>query len=995
MTVQVFGFNKNSLLGYSQKPNQWVNEIIESDIWSFPNVNWVEIVANKKTDSIGLTQNGDLYLNKSGSCSIQKIETFEKFSEIAAGGFHFLAVSKDRSKVYSWAYNFVGSKYGSLGHGKNIFFCEPTEIKYFTNLNVNIKQIVCGEKSSFVLLENNELYHFGFCGDHLPYFHQKNFSDETFRKKRNHPLIYYSPQKIMSNRKLIPKPNTMNYFISLNEKNDIITHFSSSQSHQKHIRYPSASIHLNFNIKKITMGYYSNFLLTDAGKVYSCGRSPYNGLKKDSQSTFQEITTLPIIIDIYSVNYYTVCIDEYGYLHCMGNKKYYPPFPKTTTEQVRSPFRIDLTKCKLSFVGEYLCCYILNYENKLHEKKVYDLYPKYQLKDPNFIELIKKPTKLLNINFKKMKINQNILIKIEDKLMALCFLSNKLGFLLLSGEILHSIKKKTKNFIQIEAPDEDMTQTDFCLNVSKAFYDESAKLLYLIYFDKHNKLCLIRYSIKKRTKADLEYNKKSLMMNNKKFTRKIDEKISNFLFKSRQNIIILTTFKGKIYYIDIAMKEVYAIPLKMYLPILPNRVSLFGEDELIYFVTFERGLFYLDEYFNLIKITAVNSEISPIFTSLDNSLLFSYQKSLHLILNQKEYWVFDFKKKQWTISPTYFRFPIYSHTLIQGQLFFTTLKNIYSKIISISDPKQSEIQQITKYTNKKFKSGNLLQYLVKIKDCENRPLMGKDLLKIKFLVKRNNQKISIEEMKSTLQIIDKQNSENVTINYKPEVCGEYNLMIKFNQTNKLPKPLSWRVYPSNHSIEKCYLKRFPNLKSGMTLKGFPIDNNFFFNLILCDKFKNPIHSRATKKNFISILEIKELPKISSIEHFLNKSQKNSEQPDSDSDSDFDSNENYDYELNLNSNSDSDSDSNSDSNSNSRYGNNTGSEIKLYRKLFYSSIIGEKTQDGEVKFSLKVKKSGFYKCEIFIKLKKLPFCPFFIECKEDYIVNINIPIQSKK
>eukprot|EP00794_Sanderia_malayensis_P005949 gene5949-6639_t len=101
----------------------------------------------------------DVYWWGGGKIIPQKLESFSSENagmDVAAGHSHFAIVTVER-EVYTWA-NIQGgtSIVGQLGHGDFAMYRSPKKVDFFTGTSV--KQVACGEDFTAILTESGVLY---------------------------------------------------------------------------------------------------------------------------------------------------------------------------------------------------------------------------------------------------------------------------------------------------------------------------------------------------------------------------------------------------------------------------------------------------------------------------------------------------------------------------------------------------------------------------------------------------------------------------------------------------------------------------------------------------------------------------------------------------------------------------------------------------------------------------------------------------------------------
>lgn len=78
------------------------------------------------------------------------------FTKIAQGDHHYAGVSID-GQVYTWGLNV----FGELGHSNYVCLPEPKRVMYFSENNIFIVDVKCGEHFTVCLSVDGKLYTFG------------------------------------------------------------------------------------------------------------------------------------------------------------------------------------------------------------------------------------------------------------------------------------------------------------------------------------------------------------------------------------------------------------------------------------------------------------------------------------------------------------------------------------------------------------------------------------------------------------------------------------------------------------------------------------------------------------------------------------------------------------------------------------------------------------------------------------------------------------------
>ncbi|KAJ3449341.1 hypothetical protein M0812_05487 [Anaeramoeba flamelloides] len=933
MSVYIFGTPlRGEVFGKYENQDEITNKPIRSLFWNKDNYQLSKVIYGINSDFVGLTANNEIIILKYNSNRIEKLEG--RYSDITKGTYHYLATSLNKKKVFSWTYFSNGSSSYQLGHGNTTQYSIPTEISYFNNKK--IKQILCSTSNTFVLLENGFLYG---CG------RNRNYSLGNYNSG---PITQF--QQIITNCKLIPEINFSEAMLYLNSNNNLMG-FGSNEYYNlgngyNQTTYSQQNCMNNVFLKKIILHSQSSLLLTTKGEIYSTGNSPFNG--RNSKITSFMALNLPKIIDITCSSNTVVCLDEFGYIHCWGNDL--PTSLRKSNSTInKTSFKMINSKIFLSLTGSFSCYFIC--PNKPYYS---DMYHKRIVQNENLEKLLKEPKRITLLNSPFVDFNIDTLIQRKGKIMILCCNEKQIGLLQINnlGNKKEIEISEEQRFIEMTCLLQNKSPKKFLFSIKKIFFNENKDELYLILINQTNNLQLLRFSFSKNNN-DLEYNEKEIL--NIGLLQNIinSEYFTNILFQSTQNELLLTTSDGKMFFLDVELKELIEFPLKTEIKIEKNNIILLGKEEEIFFILGNKGMFYLNKFGIIQKINEQNSYTTPFFISKNQSFLFHYGDMLYLILNQIELWKYDLKGKNWEVEPTNFPHGIDSFLIFGGKLFFISYNGLFEKLISTSDPKKTEIKLVNKKI-KKFRSGNCLEYMITVKDKNNFLLQGKDLIDISFDVQRNNKIIKKKELKKTLKIDDQESSEKIIIQYKPTITGKYHLMVKINQLKKFTQAYEWVVSPSKPYINNYYFEEYPKLKKNICLSGFIFNKTLSFHMIFQDIFHNKIHAKKMSRKNIPIFKISELPNIQSKKELDLVKVEESDSEESDS-------EEY-----------------------------TSDSEEFNNELFYQVKKGQKLEDGRLKYDIKLPNVGFYQCSVLIQQTDLIMSPFMIEVlKGDSSDSINM------
>jgi alpha-tubulin suppressor-like RCC1 family protein len=210
---------------------------------------------------------GDIiHINKFEKVSIDDIEG--NIKQICCGGRHTF-ILMENNDIYACGYN----EYGQLGLG------DITHINIFEKVNIdgiegNVKQIECGFLCTFVLMENNDIYASGSNSSG-----QLGLSDIVDRFKFEKVNI----DDVEDNIKEI-SCGLQHTFI-LMENNDIYACGNNNSGHLgigdmiNKSKFEKVNIEgLEDNIKQICCGYNTTFILAENNSIYACGYNEFGQL---------------------------------------------------------------------------------------------------------------------------------------------------------------------------------------------------------------------------------------------------------------------------------------------------------------------------------------------------------------------------------------------------------------------------------------------------------------------------------------------------------------------------------------------------------------------------------------------------------------------------------------------------------------------------------------------------------------------------------------------
>ncbi|KAJ3441809.1 hypothetical protein M0812_13825 [Anaeramoeba flamelloides] len=349
MSVKIFGLNDGYGLGVSTTEG-WINELTVSEALS-NGTEYLKIIRGYETSTVALSPEGKLFVLMYGETVLETIEKEEeKFVDISCGFNHFLAVNKEQNKVYSWCYDQTGCQFGQLGHNNTDKVDQPTEITFFTKLGIKIKQICCSAYSSFVLLENNDLYAFGF----------NLHSDLGFSDKKSKQLL---PIKVISNCQKVFNSGFSRHSFYLDTQNKLwgFGFNGNGQFGTGNLKHLTIPTQIGFfdqkEISNVLTNTCSSIVLLKNGNLFSAGFAGTNGFSKASE-VFQQIE-IPKIKKIYGGYYYTICLSTENELYAFGySDSYYYKYQQNGVV-IKIPFTFKNKNFKIFCGGATVSCFIV------------------------------------------------------------------------------------------------------------------------------------------------------------------------------------------------------------------------------------------------------------------------------------------------------------------------------------------------------------------------------------------------------------------------------------------------------------------------------------------------------------------------------------------------------------------------------------------------------------------------------------------------------------
>ncbi|KAJ6243274.1 hypothetical protein M0813_22415 [Anaeramoeba flamelloides] len=288
------------------------------------------------TGSLFILEGGTLYQqNESKTNTTPKKVDIESVKKIAVGVTHFLALGHS-GILYSWGTRGEKCNHaGQLGLGHLKVIQNPTPISKFETLlkkgkEYAIKDIQAGFFTSFVLLQNGDLYAFGNNQGFALGFNDLKYTNE--------PLLLAGDVK-----QIFSSAYTTHTFVLTNQ--DKLFAFGSNRFGELSVGKLSCSVSEdglftpldntlgqlpitpaifsgdNAKIKKISSSFFGSLLLDTDHRLWSCG-SPEQSGQLIAESVFKRMPIInQKIINICSGAHYNVAIAFDGTIYAMGLPK--------------------------------------------------------------------------------------------------------------------------------------------------------------------------------------------------------------------------------------------------------------------------------------------------------------------------------------------------------------------------------------------------------------------------------------------------------------------------------------------------------------------------------------------------------------------------------------------------------------------------------------------------------------------------------------------------
>jgi len=365
---------------------------------------------------VGRNDKGQLGLGHDDTpqTTIQEILFFNEIdiaiTQVVGGVYHTMFLASD-GKVYSCGFN----NNGQLGHGSYDDQSTPQEITYFTNNDITITQIACGQNHTIFLASdasdgnNSKVYSCGNNTDgqlgHGSYDDQSTPHEITYLSDKNITQIACGDHHTM-----FLAIDYKGYSCGLNDKGQLGR--STPAATPQSIPHEITNGFTNKNITQIVCGNFHTMFLASDGKVYSCGLNDKGQLghgSYDDQSTPQEITYFTnngiTITQLACGHFHTIFLAAVGIVYgCGYNGKGQLGLGQTTNKTI--PYEItDLNDKTITQIvcGSKHTIFLASY-GKVYSCG-YNIYGQLGLGD-NTDQQIKEPQEITDFTNRNITITQ-------------------------------------------------------------------------------------------------------------------------------------------------------------------------------------------------------------------------------------------------------------------------------------------------------------------------------------------------------------------------------------------------------------------------------------------------------------------------------------------------------------------------------------------------------------------------------------------------------------
>ncbi|KAJ3430952.1 regulator of chromosome condensation [Anaeramoeba flamelloides] len=986
MSVYLFGHNQGYLLGDSSTSG-WILETRKSDMFEQHQVKMIARDYNYAT--VILTTDGLMYQLKSGQKNLTKIEVGTKMSSIASGSYHFLALSQNKSQVFSWCYNSSGASYYQLGNNSTTQRVVPGAVNNLTTKTV--KQIACSYYSSFVLDSNGDLYAFGYNGNYDTGYPSSSSNIQNPRRvAQNVKKIFTSG---FSEHTFILKNDNKLYSFGYNGYGQHGNNNTSTVTSPTIVNFFN-----NKMVKKATMSYNGTSVLCEDGALYTCGNTYENGYNSNIR-VFQQIKAGVTFVDIAAGMYSTIAMSKTKF-YAYGNQSYIQRHG-SNNPIIELPYQVPMGNFQMFSGGQYMCCWLLPKTG--NELKIENIYPSEILKDNTLQRRIITFKKIGNYQSEgAVQINASVMFRLKGKLYVYGSLENQVGIFEVRSnqglkkkkvnendmvsvplELLETKRKKKSKRTKMKRrkgnkknkmnddDDQDVEEEEEEKEIYNQFLGKFQELLNLPPILKESihsvvKICWFedQWVYVGAYSNNESFNLYRFNCKNFKFDRKYDQQkidstrknqiairdITNMQPQIKKKQLLFTLSNGKIFTIGVETRRT-SIICHINQKIRNNLITFLPENEDILYVILEnQGLAKIDNY-GIVSSLNCSYQGQPIFNNLQASWFFGFGEKLIFINNYKEFWTYDINEFTWVVKPCFLPGPVNCYTISGGFCSFSTPTSIYQTMLSTASAQmtQMELENIPKKT----RAGKPIRVILKVRGQNGMYLSGQGLVEVKIGIELNSKKLSQKHYIQDLKIIDDEQSEKILVQYTPSKVGEYKLNIFVDDFLVTENSITFSVKPAKPYLPAWYLEGIPNIQKDMTIDPVQINTNFQLVILVCDRFKNLIKEKAILKKLRPLCTIR----------YLGSTLKNNFDTDEDEfstdEDDFLSEKEADTKQTKSNESDDDIFSDDDE------------EFVISKNAKYRD-------PARFYFALKLPKIGFYEISIVVRGRSLDFAPFFIQ-----------------
>ncbi len=318
---------EETISGQTQQTAYVNGKVVSASVYNHT----IAVTDSGKVYTWGLNDNGQLGNGTTESSSFP-IDITSRFPSgngkiiQAAVGNKFTIALTESGKVYTWGYNY----YGQLGDGTTESSTTPINITYFLGLNSSDKvvQVFAGSYHAVVLTERGQVYTWGFNA-------YGQLGDDTTTNRKN-PLnitnkIGDGTKKIVQlsvapESNIVLTENDQVYSWGSNYYGQLGDGTTNNKKKPENITY-NIPLTSDDKIKQLAIGNNHTMILTENGKIYTCGRNSYGQLGNDDFSNKAipieltnkiSLSSKDKVVQISVGFYHSVALTELGQVYSWG-----------------------------------------------------------------------------------------------------------------------------------------------------------------------------------------------------------------------------------------------------------------------------------------------------------------------------------------------------------------------------------------------------------------------------------------------------------------------------------------------------------------------------------------------------------------------------------------------------------------------------------------------------------------------------------------------------